>query len=357
MLVAETVARFGYDPTALRPQSRAAIVFECPTCGKHVETPRNKFHQARQCRSCAIKASPMRETRRKQWEGEYGQRLRELRQTPDFRERMREVNVGKTLSVEHKEKLSVAHLGKPAWNKGKTTGLTPWNKGLPLAEHVKQAISDAKTGCVPWNKGVPMAPAARGKLSQSLLGNTPWNKGLTGLPGREWTDEQKAQLSLLKRGNKGRLGQPHTEETKAKLRDSSSRLIMEGKIGYKPGVRHEYLDSRGCMWHFRSGWELKAAKWLDAHSVVWLYEPVKVLLTDGRGYIPDFWIESHQLFVEIKGRGRNLDKCELARNQGYRIVIVGDVTTRSGDADLQAALLPQNGNEQSRTVAGAKGES
>jgi hypothetical protein len=43
------------------------------------------------------------------------------------------------LSEEHKRKVGESNLGRTAWNKGKKTGIIPWNKGLK--------------GSIPWNKG------------------------------------------------------------------------------------------------------------------------------------------------------------------------------------------------------------
>ena len=40
---------------------------------------------------------------------------------------------GKKLSDEHRKNLSTAHIGKVAWNKGKTGLQTAWNKGVPMA--------------------------------------------------------------------------------------------------------------------------------------------------------------------------------------------------------------------------------
>ena len=40
-------------------------------------------------------------------------------------------NKGKTFSVEYREKLRLAHLGQPAWNKGLKGVVVAWNKGKP----------------------------------------------------------------------------------------------------------------------------------------------------------------------------------------------------------------------------------
>lgn len=59
-------------------------------------------------------------------------------------------NKGKTLSEEHRKNLSLSHKGKNPWNKGKKTGLIPktaFKKGS------RSSIStEFKKGFTPWNK-------------------------------------------------------------------------------------------------------------------------------------------------------------------------------------------------------------
>lgn len=92
--------------------------------------------------------------------------------------------------------------------------------------------------------------------------------------------------------------------------------------------RYEYLDRQGRLWTLRSGdhYERGFARWLDEQHFTWWYEPCVLLLSDGRRYIPDFWVEEWQSYVEVKGafRGtvRGLDKVELATADGYRIRVV-----------------------------------
>ena len=58
---------------------------------------------------------------------------------------------GKTISEEHKKKISIANsganngmYGKPSWNKGQKGLQTAWNKGVPRSEETKRKISETK---------------------------------------------------------------------------------------------------------------------------------------------------------------------------------------------------------------------
>jgi hypothetical protein len=53
-------------------------------------------------------------------------------------------------------------------------------------------------------------------------------------------------------------------------------------------------------YHFRSGWELKTAVYLENQGLTWSFEPI-TFETDEGGYIPDFYVKEWDLYLEIKG--------------------------------------------------------
>ena len=64
--------------------------------------------------------------------------------------------VGKKASEETRKKLSVSHLGQPAWNKGK-----------PFSEASRKKMSTARIGISPWNKGKQFSEESRQKMSEA----------------------------------------------------------------------------------------------------------------------------------------------------------------------------------------------
>lgn len=83
---------------------------------------------------------------------------------------------------------------------------------------------------------------------------------------------------------------------------------------------------RGCK--FRSRLEARYAVLLDALGVEWLYEHEGYQLKDGTPYLPDFWLPSLDMFLEVKpamptidGRERILCQ-QLHEESGKRVLLV-----------------------------------
>lgn len=66
----------------------------------------------------------------------------------------------------------------------------------------------------------------------------------------------------------------------------------------------------GCL--FRSRLEARWAVFFDHLNIKWEYEPEGFVLSDGRYYLPDFWLPTfcHGMWVEVKPTG---DDFEMAR--------------------------------------------
>jgi hypothetical protein len=76
------------------------------------------------------------------------------------------------------------------------------------------------------------------------------------------------------------------------------------------------------MTRFRSRLEARWARFFDLMEVPWDYEPWAFNLADGRGYIPDFWLPQHRVFVEVKPIGGSTDKAQgLAERYGHSVWI------------------------------------
>ena len=73
----------------------------------------------------------------------------------------------KPFTEEHKQKLSIAHQGKTAWNKGKR-----------LSEDHKRKMSESLKGKTAWNKGKHHTEEHKQKISEANFGKRWFNNGI-----------------------------------------------------------------------------------------------------------------------------------------------------------------------------------
>ena len=209
-------------------------------------------------------------------------------------------------------------------------------KGRKLSPEHRAAISAAQIG---HKRGVGLKASAeaRRKMSLAKLGNQ-------NLLGHRHSAETRARMSAAHMGQQTGLGWRATEEQK-RTRSERMRIYMKTPERWaKQAVvlrsvchlggpaaldslkrkRIEYLDRRGRLWNFRSSYELRYARMLDAEALTWSYEPDRLLLSDGRTYVPDFWVSEWTAYVEVKGWAAwRMDKVDLARRDGHLIFLVG----------------------------------
>lgn len=141
--------------------------------------------------------------------------------------------------------------------------------------------------------------------------------------------------NLVKREGKVRkkpIRPPCSEATKEKLRISSARFKHSDETKLKMSEAKKYLYASG--WEPTCGrckkyryvskvagdisvdgtWELIVAKYLDFIGVKWNRNTkrFKYIKPDGREstYQPDFFIESWDTFLEVKGYETELDRCK-----------------------------------------------
>lgn len=91
----------------------------------------------------------------------------------------------------------------------------------------------------------------------------------------------------------------------------------------------------------RSGWEIKAADYLSLLGLNWYYEYEWLKLDTDTNYLPDFYIPSLDMYIEVKGRDREEDlyKFKLARNK-YNIILWGK------EELLKLGLITNSGNTE-----------
>lgn len=107
--------------------------------------------------------------------------------TKETRERMRLAQLGKTLSLEHRRKLSKSHKGQ-----------VPWAKGRSMPESTRQKLREA-------NLGKRASPETRAKISAKLKGRVvspeTREKLRASMTGKKLTEEQRRKIWETRRAN------------------------------------------------------------------------------------------------------------------------------------------------------------
>jgi hypothetical protein len=156
-----------------------------------------------------------------------------------------------------------------------------------------------------WNKQMhPSEIAKLYKCCQQVITN---NLIKYNIKRRTKSEARKGKLNP-------RFGNSHSEETRIKM----SEAFKNGrKIGYNTywgkGAYYE-TTNQGRVW-MRSGWEVKVANYLTSLGFSWYYEPEWLDIGANKHYLPDFFVEEWNCYIEVKGRYRqvDLDKFELAK--------------------------------------------
>ncbi len=152
-----------------------------------------------------------------------------------------------------------------------------------------------------------ISPDTRAKLSLAMRHR--WRTG--GFDFLRRTTSDPANTGARPRRPSKLLGRPLSPEHRSKL-----------------WVTYPYTDRFGRAWRFASKRELAVARTFDARRLVWEYEPLRLRLSDGRTYRPDFWVDAGGplgTFVEVKSlhhHYQNLDKAHRAAIDGYPITVV-----------------------------------
>lgn len=176
-----------------------------------------------------------------------------------------------------------------------------------------------------WNK--EMHPGQIGKIYGCTKMAITKKMISYGIPMRTKSQARKGKLNPIY--NVG-----HTEESRAKM----SLAFANGRtIGFSTnwGIGLYYdTPNQGKVW-MRSGWESKVADYLTNRGVDWYYEYKWILLDNGSNYLPDFYIPSLDLYIEVKGRKKEIDirKFNRAKQQLDILLWDGEELLRRGIID------------------------
>lgn len=164
-------------------------------------------------------------------------------------------------------------------------------------------------------------------FDRSKLG---WNKGLT-----KETDQRVAKASKSLKTycskNPDLAGRAHTFEKEQQRRQKISASMKKNPNagGYRVGSgrsKGAWYDSpfAGRV-YLDSSFEIRIAKVLDKNRVIWKRNLIKFPYINEnkeiRGYIPDFYLEDLDVYVEIKGYQTERDLCKW-RDFPYRLIVL-----------------------------------
>ena len=110
----------------------------------------------------------------------------------------------------------------------------------------------------------------------------------------------------------------HTEEFKLKQRD---RIIARYEAGWMPKAgrckKYKYDSPTAGEVYLDGTWELAVAEWLDKKQYNWKRNTKRFQYTNLKGtishYVPDFWVEELNSYVEVKGYETELDRCKWSQ--------------------------------------------
>lgn len=119
-----------------------------------------------------------------------------------------------------------------------------------------------------------------------------------------FSDSHRAKLSAITKAHieahgSNWQGLKHTQETKAK--------IAKALRGNTNGNRRRDRQSQYNGIRMDSGWEVKAAEYLDKQGIEWSYGKIVFPLDEKRSYRPDF-VLADGLVIEVKGYWRPENK-------------------------------------------------
>jgi len=132
----------------------------------------------------------------------------------------------------------------------------------------------------------------------------------------------------------------HTKKARQKM----SEAFQNGrKRGYNNiwGNITLYETPNQALVKMRSSWEAKTADYLTNKNIDWYYE-YKCLDLNGVSYLPDFYLPIFDLYIEVKGRKKEVDikKVKIARQCGFNVLLW------DGEELLKRGIINNSGNTE-----------
>lgn len=94
------------------------------------------------------------------------------------------------------------------------------------------------------------------------------------------------------------LGKKYLWGHNARSQNKERGISIVRKIGKH---KFPYFSEGGNLIKMRSSWEVRYAEFLDIQEIIWIYEPKMFKLSNGKRYLPDFYLPKTNEFHEVKG--------------------------------------------------------
>lgn len=151
---------------------------------------------------------------------------------------------------EQRKKLSAAHLGQKAWNKGmnmRAMGYDNWGSpGRIVSLETRKRLSLSHTGQKSWSKGKQLSEAYKGKLSESHKGLIPTANQLAGLALGRSMERRVVYQSRLEKRLVSKLV-PFGFVSQFRIAGMGALSKHPYDVGHRE--KKTVIEVNGCYWH------------------------------------------------------------------------------------------------------------
>jgi hypothetical protein len=204
-----------------------------------------------------------------------------------------------------------------------------------FTEEHKENLSLSHIGQIPWHKGKHLSKRHKRNLSKNHADITAETRQKMNLAIKECSrlkkEEKEARLKTWENGSEKLCLCGCGEKTKY----SERKKCFNDYIHYHHKPPHGRGKHSICNagYGVLSSYERKFSDGLHACNIKHIYEPERFQLKGGLSYLPDYLILELNLYIELKGYMDTKSKIrhELFRRQGHKLLVLGERFFRSDE--------------------------
>lgn len=135
--------------------------------------------------------------------------------------------------------------------------------------------------------------------------------------------DRLSTLNISRKSWHHRINSNHSKSTKEKMSNTAVEQIKTGtRNSHSQGNSYYCMSTSQDRIRVRSSWERDYADHLFANNIKFLYEHKSFNLSNGKSYVPDFYLSDTDEYIEIKGylSDEQSDKYKLFRKEYPNIV-------------------------------------